>query len=107
LGNTKIKEGFMTQDDFLWLQKWYQTHCNGDWEHGSGIHLLTIDNPGWSLTINLEGTELENRVFQQIDRNQSEEDWIFCEIKNFKFEARCGINNLNRVLRIFRDWADL
>ncbi len=54
-------------NDFLWLQYWYQIHCNGDWEHSSRIHIGTIDNPGWSLTINLEDTELESKEFQQID----------------------------------------
>ncbi len=96
----------MIQDDFLWLQKWYQIHCNGDWEHGSGIHLHTIDNPGWSLTINLEDTELGNRIFQQLDINRSEKDWVFCEIKNIKFQARCGVCNLTEILRIFRNWAE-
>jgi hypothetical protein len=47
----------MFDNNFLWLLKWYKSHCNGDWEHGRGIHLDTIDNPGWSLSINLEDTE--------------------------------------------------
>lgn len=96
----------MVQDDFLWLQKWYQIRCNGDWEHGSGIRLSTIDNPGWSLTINLEDTELRNRNFQQVDINRSEKDWIFCEVKNIQFEARGGVGNLPEMLRIFRKWAE-
>lgn len=96
----------MDANDFDWLQKWYQNYCNGDWEHGSGIHLGTIDNPGWSLRINLEDTELEVRNFQQVDINRSESDWIFCEVKDIKFESRCGVGNLSEVLRIFRKWAE-
>jgi hypothetical protein len=46
----------MEKDDFLWLQKWYRTHCDGDWEHSRRIHLGTIDNPGWSVTLNLQDT---------------------------------------------------
>ena len=45
------------KNNFLWLQQWYYGHCNGDWEHGSGIHIDTLDNPGWSITINLEDTD--------------------------------------------------
>ncbi len=97
----------MAQDDFAWLQQWYQIHCDGDWEHGSGIHLGTIDNPGWSLTINLEDTELENKRFLQVDINRSDKDWVFCQIKNVKFEGRCGVCNLSEVLSIFREWVEL
>lgn len=72
----------MKQDDFLWLQKWYQAHCDGDWEHGSGIHLGTIDNPGWSLTVNLKDTELEDRKFQKVKVERSENDWVVCTVKD-------------------------
>jgi hypothetical protein len=95
----------MEQNDFKWLQDWYQSHCNGDWEHGSGIHLGTIDNPGWSLTVNIEDTELENKVFHQIEINRSEKDWIFCRIRDAQFEARCGLYNLSEILKVFRNWA--
>lgn len=95
----------MTHDNFSWLQKWCQIHCDGNWEHGNSIHLRTIDNPGWSLSINLEETELENRKFHQLDINRSDKDWTFCEIRDVKFEARCGVNNLPEVLKVFRHWA--
>ncbi|MDQ7778906.1 MAG: Imm53 family immunity protein, partial [Planctomycetota bacterium] len=45
------------------LQKWFAGHCNGDWEHGAGITITTLDNPGWGVDISLEGTELENKPF--------------------------------------------
>src|ERR1700722_3691288 len=85
---------FMSENDFLWLLKWYQNHCNGDWEHGSGIHIGTLDNPGWSITINLENTALEDKKFQEIEIERSENNWLFCFIKNNKFEGRCGTINL-------------
>lgn len=75
------------KDDFTWLQKWYHAHCNGDWEHGNGIHLGTIDNPGWRLTINLGDTELEDKKFEKIHIERSENDWIFCTVRNGKFEG--------------------
>jgi hypothetical protein len=96
----------MKQDDFVWLQKWYQSHCNGDWEHDSRIHIGTIDNPGWSLTINLQNTELEGKKFQEIEINRSENDWLFCTVKGSLFEGRCGSDNLNEVLQSFRSWAE-
>jgi Immunity protein 53 len=47
----------------IWLQKWYQSQCNGDWEHSYGITIQTLDNPGWSLFVNLDGTMMEERSF--------------------------------------------
>jgi len=31
-------------DNFLWLLNWFRNHCDGDWEHGSGVHIETLDN---------------------------------------------------------------
>jgi hypothetical protein len=96
----------MEQDDFQWMQKWYSTHCDGDWEHSNGIHIETIDNPGWSIKINVLGTELENKQFNKVHIERSEHDWIFCSVQEGNFEGACGSLNLHEVLRIFRAWAE-
>ena len=96
----------MKRHDFQWLQKWYQLHCNGDWEHGSGVLIETLDNPGWSLTIDLLDTELEHKKFKELKKDTSEEDWYFCTVKDQKFEGRCGAANLPEVFQIFRSWAE-
>jgi hypothetical protein len=31
------------------LTDWYSRQCNGEWEHGYGFHIGTLDNPGASL----------------------------------------------------------
>lgn len=97
----------MEKNDFLWLLQWYDEHCNGDWEHGSGIHLVTLDNPGWSITVNLEDTELEGKNFEKIEIDRSKTDWLVCFIKANQFEGRCGMNNVPEVLKIFRNWAEI
>jgi hypothetical protein len=96
----------MAVDNFLWLQKWYQAHCDGDWEHSSGIRLETLDNPGWSLTVDLQDTELESKKFQKVKIERSKDNWIFCNVKENKFDGACGIGNLPEVLKLFRDWAE-
>jgi len=95
----------MEQDNLKWLQNWYQNHCNGDWEHSNGINIKTIDNPGWSIKINLLDTGLENKRFDKIHIENSENDWIFCCVREDHFEAACGPFGLSEVLRIFRDWV--
>ena len=96
----------MKEEDFLWLQKWYQAHCNGDWEHGSGVRIETLDNPGWSITIDLENTELEDKRFDEFEFELSDDNWLICFIKNKKFEGYGGPVNFPEILRIFRNWAE-
>ena len=105
LENTKIKKESIEKDDFLWLQQWYQDYCNGDWEYTYGVYLKNTGNPGWSLTVDLDETDLENIDFQQMKIDRSEQDWILCTVKNTKFEAKCGVRNLPEVLKVFRHWA--
>lgn len=44
-------------DSIKWIQKWFFEQCNGDWEHGDGIQIETLDNPGWSVSISIENTK--------------------------------------------------
>jgi hypothetical protein len=87
------------------LQEWFASHCDGDWEHGNGVRLTTLDNPGWALDIQLDGTELENAPFQTVRRERSESDWVHCSIEGHVFCARGGTANLSELVRTFLDWA--
>ncbi|MCM2498968.1 immunity 53 family protein [Neorhizobium galegae] len=40
-----------------WFGRWYEAQCDGAWEHGFGASIDTLDNPGWSLKIDLAGTD--------------------------------------------------
>ncbi len=48
---------FNTGDMPSRLEGWYVSQCNGMWEHAHGFTLGTIDNPGWTLTVDLAETE--------------------------------------------------
>ena len=91
---------------FEWLQNWYASQCDGDWEHGNGIQIGTIDNPGWYLRISLEETELQDKKFQKISIDRSENGWIRCFIENKIFEGVGGPFNLPEILQIFRNWVE-
>ena len=41
------------------LVAWYQSQCDGDWEHGEGIEISTLDNPGWSIRVSVVDTALD------------------------------------------------
>ena len=63
------------------IQDWYKLNCNGDWEHSYGYSIATIDNPGWTIRIDLSETPLENLEFNEEYQNKEKEhDWFF--IKN-------------------------
>ena len=64
----------MTEDAFEWLLDWFSYQCNGDWEHGNGIYINTIDYPGWHLQIYIEDTEFEDYEFERVDIERSEYD---------------------------------
>lgn len=92
-------------DDLVWLLQWYHNQCDGDWEHGNGIKFGTIDNPGWYLKVSLDETELQNRDFQAVDINRSEDDWVYCSVKDNLFQGFGGPFNLPELLHIFRNWV--
>jgi hypothetical protein len=109
-------------DSLEWLENWYHRHCEYDgagWEHIYGIHLGTLDNPGWHLRIDLLYTEIEQKSFDPIKMERSDTDWIFCkvqkpivpdklsplEVKCF-FDGHCGAQNLREMIEIFRDWIE-
>jgi hypothetical protein len=88
------------------LATWYQSHCDGDWEDIYGIKIDTLDNSGWSVDISLQETELEDKDYEQIKIERSQEDWLRCSVKDGQFQIRCSPLNLEEGLNTFLTWAD-
>jgi hypothetical protein len=100
-------------DELSWLQQWYSAHCDGIWEHGAGITIETIDNPGWSVKICLEGTEMESILFEPVKTEISETDWTQCRMAERekresyrRFEGHGGASNLSDIIHVFRTWVE-
>ncbi|WP_052848174.1 immunity 53 family protein [Streptomyces avicenniae] len=87
------------------LQEWYSSACDGDWEHEFGISIQTLDNPGWSLEIDLSETPLEGRRFA-CKNTDSESSWFFVESNGSRFNAACDPHSLERVIEIFLTFAE-
>lgn len=87
------------------LMDWYAAHCNGDWEHSCGVTIGTLDNPGWSVDIDLEETALEERRFAEVRESRKEDDWIRCWVDANMFKGRGGPRNLEEILTIFTCWS--
>ena len=88
-----------------WLQDWYAANCDGEWEHIHGVSIDTLDNPGWCVTISLEGTPLLGRPLPKLTIDRSEHDWLRTWTQDRSFRAACGPLNLGEALEAFRRWA--
>ena len=88
-----------------WLEEFYSSQCDGQWEHGTGFTIATLDNPGWSIDFDLEGTVLEGKEFKSVRMERSEDDWVHCRVDTNVFQGRGGQKNLTELLKIFRNWA--
>ena len=98
----------MIQQESLFnlLQDWYLAQCNGDWEHEFGIKIDTLDNPGWSVVIDLLGTKYENKKFNELNYERNSNDWIQCSVINDQFKAAGGPRNLKEIVTIFIEWIN-
>lgn len=100
-------------DDLAWLTRWYASQCDGGWEHQNGVKLDTLDNPGWLLTISLEGTDLEGQSFEPHQSGTEAQaydpdevaSWWSCRVEKNEFKAACGAHDLPTIISIFRGWA--
>lgn len=97
----------MNDAPLTWLADWFEAQCDGDWEHQAGITIETSDNPGWIVTIDLEGTALKDAVFTPVAQGiPSEGDWINCGVREGRFVGTGGLPNLETILAVFREWAN-
>ena len=93
------------------LQRWYDAHCDGDWEHTYGVKIETLDNPGWNIVIDLAFTDLEDVPLVEVQHNeiaqsfQDNPEWFVCRKIESKFEGSGGPNQLEAILRVFLNWV--
>jgi hypothetical protein len=93
-------------DELAALQAWYGAQCDAGWEHQDGIEINTLDNPGWRIVINVEGTALEGQPFADVEENYDHDtEWLRCWVAEGRFQAAGGPRELARMLRIFLDWV--
>lgn len=93
-------------NSLLWIQKWYKEQCDGDWEHLYGVKIDTLDNPGWSVTIDLLDTVFEGKEFKTLRIFKGENDWIHCAVKENVFRGGGDPDKLEKIIMIFKDWVE-
>jgi len=97
---------FVKTDILDWLQDYYESLCNDSWEHTYGIKVDNIDNPGWRVDIDLRETIFEKQLFETIQIERSENDWVICRVEKQVFKGDGGPRNLIEILTIFRSWIE-
>lgn len=95
----------MLMDRIEKLCRWYEAQCGDEWEEDHGFRITTLDNPGWSLKIDLDLTPLADKTFEPFKREGSDTDWVFAWRKGMAFEAAGGPLNLGEMIDIFLAWA--
>ena len=100
------------------IQGWCVANCNGEWEHGYGIEISTLDNPGWSVRIQLAGTELATKPLEEIcyfaggKDDPEDRNWFIIRIQKEPlptgpvFEGIGGPEYLERILEEFLKFAE-
>lgn len=100
-------------DSIEWLQEWYKAQCNGEWEHRHGVSIETLDNPGWTVRIDLSGTSLQDVPMQEIQSSQinhqgldGNQDWLHCKVESNCFVGAGGPTSLALICETFRRWTE-
>jgi len=96
----------MGDEILAWLQRFYSSQCDGEWERAYGISIENTSNPGWAVKIDLRETALEGKPMERIDRLRTDNDWVICLIKENVFIGSGGPLNLTEVLSIFKEWVE-
>ena len=68
------------------------------------INIVTIDNPGWYITINMDYTKFEIKTFDLLSIDNGDNDWVFIKINEGKYNGVGDKNKLIYILEFFRKW---
>jgi hypothetical protein len=84
------------------LQNWNLTNCDGNWEHSYGVSINTLDNPGWTIKIDLSDTCLQDLHYdKEVDNGTF--DWFFIKVADKVLKASGDPTKLTTILTIFLD----
>ncbi len=87
-----------------WLQKWFKDQTDGNWEHEVIIKIESIDNPGWSIEIDLMKSDIipiEWRLFEISDDN-----WLGYKFEDNIFYIAGDANKLDLSIRVFQEFIE-
>jgi hypothetical protein len=89
-----------------WLQRFYASMCNDEWEHSGGFFIGNIDNPGWSFSFELTDTFLEGQSYEPKMLHRSDADWVITKLEGNRWIGYGGALNLDELIGYFRQWSE-
>lgn len=92
-------------DGFAYVQSWYRSNCDGEWEHEFGIRIVTLDNPGWSMEIDLTETSAEGFTVDRAKRSTGEGSWVWTSSDGVRFSASCDPGSLDVAGSLFKEFV--
>ncbi len=92
--------------DLEWLCDWFDKQCDGDWEHEFGIAIGTLDNPGWSLRIDLTNTSMADAPLAPLAVEDGDR-WmrLWKDASPAIFHGACSPTMLPETLARYREWV--
>ena len=96
----------MEYSSLIKLEKWYQSQCNGEWEHNYGITIGTLDNPGWTVDIDLKETDIEGANMENLIVDNGDNDWIHLKIIDDLFIGRGDPKKLHYIIEAFLHFVE-
>ncbi|QCO35680.1 MULTISPECIES: Imm53 family immunity protein [Leptospira] len=88
---------------FSWLMKWYQSQCDGDWEHEYGLKINTNKNQAWQVEIDIRFTELHEFELDTALEQKGTNNWYSFSIKDGRFLAEGDSKKLPIILEKFKE----
>ncbi len=82
------------------LQEWVADQCDGEWEHGDGIVISTLDNPGWAIDLETDGLSTSDPKLEAVRVERNDQDWLHCFQDGTKIKVRCGLHNLTEAMQV-------
>ncbi|MEC5145915.1 immunity 53 family protein [Chitinophaga sp. 212800010-3] len=90
-----------------WIENWFASQCDGNWEYVYGVKIYTLDNPGWSVEIDLEGTELADLEMEvQVFGDPAGKDWHSFLVADAVFRAGGDPGKLELLLNLFKELVE-
>jgi len=93
-------------DNLTWLTDWFAKRCDGEWESDFGVSIESVNNPGWMVRIDLDGTGVDPSSFAAMAEQRSPSNWVECKVEAGAWMGGAGVGNLDEVIGIFRAWVE-
>src|SRR5438045_5774149 len=89
------------------IQAWHKTQLERGRDPTLGVRIETLrERPGWSVHIDLAGTQLSGLKLAPYKEGTSDRDWLAYRIKEDRFEGIGDPTKLHALLFAFLELAD-